>query len=322
MLSPLSSKKIPYSLSNPKNSYLRAMIRTAIYPPKFPLPAMGGYRYFFNGQEADNEVLGEGALHAFEYRMHDTRIGRFWSVDPLAGKFPWNSVYAFAENRVIDGRELEGLEWNPNKPLHTTQEKISIKVVSACDNTKVVPIVPPKKELQYQKFTMEYKPNPWEIRPALSEYEKAWVESAGYFGTYIYLDPIVRATAAGGLVVTAGLFGQYAASDVLPYAVRSGEQLYSLGLNVYNNPFGKRAVGIGLGIIANEQKWSPDINFSDPLINVYSQFTQFFLYSVEKTNPFDQMNPKINTEIVLPKTNDYAKPYHPQSTKKGNQPSR
>ena len=45
----------------------------------------GGYRYFFNGQEADNEVLGDGALHAFEYRMHDTRIGRFWSVDPLRG---------------------------------------------------------------------------------------------------------------------------------------------------------------------------------------------------------------------------------------------
>ena len=71
---------------------------------------MGGYRYFFNGQEADNEVLGEGALHAFEYRMHDTRIGRFWSVDPLAGKFPWNSTYAFAENRVIWAREFEGLE--------------------------------------------------------------------------------------------------------------------------------------------------------------------------------------------------------------------
>ena len=86
------------------------MNRTITYPPKFPLPAMEGYRYFFNGQEADNEVLGNGALHAFEYRMHDTRLGRFWSVDPLAGKFPWNSVYAFAENRVIDGRELEGLE--------------------------------------------------------------------------------------------------------------------------------------------------------------------------------------------------------------------
>jgi hypothetical protein len=31
-------------------------------------------------------------------------------VDPLAGKFPWNSVYAFAENRVIEGKELEGKE--------------------------------------------------------------------------------------------------------------------------------------------------------------------------------------------------------------------
>ena len=86
------------------------MIPTTTYPPQHPRSDMGGYRYFFNGQEADNEVLGDGALHAFEYRMHDTRIGRFWSVDPLAGKFPWNSTYAFAENRVVDGRELEGLE--------------------------------------------------------------------------------------------------------------------------------------------------------------------------------------------------------------------
>jgi RHS repeat-associated protein len=86
------------------------MIPTTTYPPKSPRYDNGGYRYFFNGQEADNEVLGEGALHAFEYRMHDTRIGRFWSVDPLAGKFPWNSTYAFAENRVVEGRELEGLE--------------------------------------------------------------------------------------------------------------------------------------------------------------------------------------------------------------------
>jgi RHS repeat-associated protein len=70
----------------------------------------GGYRYFFNGQEADNEVFGEIALHAFEFRMHDARIGRFWSVDPLAAKYPWNSTYAFAENRVIEGKELEGKE--------------------------------------------------------------------------------------------------------------------------------------------------------------------------------------------------------------------
>ena len=42
--------------------------------------------------------------------MHDPRVGRFFAIDPLAGDFPWNSPYAFSENRVIDGLELEGLE--------------------------------------------------------------------------------------------------------------------------------------------------------------------------------------------------------------------
>ena len=42
--------------------------------------------------------------------MHDPRIGRFFAVDPLTKKYPWNSSYAFSENRVIDGVELEGLE--------------------------------------------------------------------------------------------------------------------------------------------------------------------------------------------------------------------
>ena len=73
-------------------------------------PNTGGYRYLFNGQEGDNEVFGETALHAFEYRMHDARLGRFWSVDPLAAKYPWNSTYAFAENSPIGYLEMEGLE--------------------------------------------------------------------------------------------------------------------------------------------------------------------------------------------------------------------
>ena len=42
--------------------------------------------------------------------MHDPRLGRFLSIDPLAPDYPWNSPYAFSENRVIDAIELEGLE--------------------------------------------------------------------------------------------------------------------------------------------------------------------------------------------------------------------
>lgn len=68
------------------------------------------YRFGFNGQEVDKDLAG-GAGVVFKYRIHDARIGRFLSVDPLAPEYPWNSTYAFAENRVIDGLDLEGLEW-------------------------------------------------------------------------------------------------------------------------------------------------------------------------------------------------------------------
>jgi len=68
------------------------------------------YRYGFQGQEMDNEVKGEGNSINYKYRMHDPRIGRFGSPDPLAKDYPWNSSYAFSENRVIDAIELEGLE--------------------------------------------------------------------------------------------------------------------------------------------------------------------------------------------------------------------
>jgi len=68
------------------------------------------YRYGFQGQEMDNEVKGEGNSINYKYRMHDPRVGRFFTVDPLAYKYPWNSPYAFSENRLIDAVEFEGLE--------------------------------------------------------------------------------------------------------------------------------------------------------------------------------------------------------------------
>ena len=68
------------------------------------------YRYSFQGQEADNEVKGKGNSVNYKYRMHDARLGRFFAIDPLVANFPWNSSYAFSENRVIDSKELEGLE--------------------------------------------------------------------------------------------------------------------------------------------------------------------------------------------------------------------
>jgi RHS repeat-associated protein len=70
------------------------------------------YRYGFQGQEKDNEVKGEGNSMNYSFRMHDPRVGRFFAVDPLTAKYPWNSSYAFSENRVLDGIELEGKEFS------------------------------------------------------------------------------------------------------------------------------------------------------------------------------------------------------------------
>ena len=79
-----------------------------------PLPNRNGadvsYRFGFQEQERDDELKGPGNSVNYKYRMHDPRIGRFFAVDPLADKYPYNSTYAFSENKVIDAVELEGLE--------------------------------------------------------------------------------------------------------------------------------------------------------------------------------------------------------------------
>lgn len=59
----------------------------------------------------DDEVKGEGNSVNYKYRIHDPRVGRFFARDPLFKSYPWNSDYAFGENRVIDGIELEGMEY-------------------------------------------------------------------------------------------------------------------------------------------------------------------------------------------------------------------
>src|SRR5690606_9068274 len=67
-------------------------------------------RIGFQGQEKDDEIKGEGNSINYKYRMHDPRVGRFFSEDPLSPDYPYNSPYAFSENVVLNAIELEGLE--------------------------------------------------------------------------------------------------------------------------------------------------------------------------------------------------------------------
>jgi RHS repeat-associated protein len=66
------------------------------------------YKYKYQGQERQDE-LGLN-WDSFKYRNYDYAIGRFISIDPLAEDYPYNSTYAFQENKMGMGTELEGKE--------------------------------------------------------------------------------------------------------------------------------------------------------------------------------------------------------------------
>ncbi|BFP42650.1 hypothetical protein FGF1_34950 [Flavobacteriaceae bacterium GF1] len=69
----------------------------------------------YQGQELTKD-LGLNT-HEWRYRVSDPSTGRFWQIDPLAEDYVYNSTYAFQENKLGMGTELEGLEldefdWN------------------------------------------------------------------------------------------------------------------------------------------------------------------------------------------------------------------
>ncbi|WP_421977669.1 DUF6443 domain-containing protein [Roseivirga seohaensis] len=73
-----------------------------------PLSKPNKYNTFQGQERTEDFDLG---WYQFKWRNHDPTIGRFFNVDPLATEYTHNSPYAFSENRVINGVELEGLEW-------------------------------------------------------------------------------------------------------------------------------------------------------------------------------------------------------------------
>ncbi|SPE77624.1 RHS Repeat protein [Flavobacterium columnare] len=114
ILNVISDRPIDYNLGK-NTKYLAEIISFSDYYPFGSLiPNRHGsstaYRYGFQGQEKDDELKGEGNSLNYTFRMHDPRVGRFFATDPKFKDYPYNSPYAFSENRVMDAVELEGLE--------------------------------------------------------------------------------------------------------------------------------------------------------------------------------------------------------------------
>jgi RHS repeat-associated protein len=106
------------------------------------------YTYGFQGQEKQKET----GWSSFKWRNSIPELGRFFNVDPLSEKYAYQSHYNFSENRVVDGRELEGLEWIG----------VITRFTPLMENTGVRPILEPLAETSIkagetsQKSTQEH----------------------------------------------------------------------------------------------------------------------------------------------------------------------
>lgn len=69
-----------------------------------------GYRYGFNGKEQDDEINGNGNIYDYCFRIYNSRLGRFLSVDPLYRSFAYLTPFQFSGNRPISSIDLDGLE--------------------------------------------------------------------------------------------------------------------------------------------------------------------------------------------------------------------
>ncbi len=66
-----------------------------------------GYRFGFNGKE--NEVDGGGNSYDFGARIYNSRLGRFYSVDPWYKGMPSTAPYCFADNSPVILVDFNGL---------------------------------------------------------------------------------------------------------------------------------------------------------------------------------------------------------------------
>ena len=139
------------------------------------------YKYGFNGMEKDDDISGEGNEYTTEFRQYSSRIGRWFSLDPLTKAY--ESHYASFSNTPIskidpDGNsdyytadgEYLGSDGTCNTDIHIVTDAIvieqirnspgadfqnNIKIYSATLPDGTFFTLPPYSERQEIKKTME-----------------------------------------------------------------------------------------------------------------------------------------------------------------------
>jgi|TARA_B110000967_G_C18892861_1_gene568549 RHS repeat-associated protein len=66
-----------------------------------------GYRFGFNGYENEPDIAGQGSVIDFGARIYDSRLGRFFSTDPIV--YPYWSPYQYDGNSPISVKDVLGM---------------------------------------------------------------------------------------------------------------------------------------------------------------------------------------------------------------------
>ncbi|MEZ5014197.1 MAG: RHS repeat-associated core domain-containing protein [Chitinophagales bacterium] len=98
--------------------------RTLVYYPfgmvmpgrSYQAGSEDGYKFGFNGKEFDPETYGAGNIYDYGFRIYNPRLGKFLTIDPLFGNYPWFSPYHFAGNSPILNIDLDGKENEATQP--------------------------------------------------------------------------------------------------------------------------------------------------------------------------------------------------------------
>jgi RHS repeat-associated protein len=114
------------------------------------------YRYGFNDKEKSDEIYGEGNAYDFGSRIQDSRLGRWFSLDPLQKKYPGESNYAFVSGNPILYKDADG------------RDKIITITIIAKDGATT----------QIQKIDKSYFKYSWSMREDGAYFRKADVKQS------------------------------------------------------------------------------------------------------------------------------------------------
>ncbi|MFV0149251.1 DUF1990 family protein [Empedobacter falsenii] len=122
---------------------------------------MNCYKYKYQGQERQEE-LGLN-WDSFKWRNYDPAIGRFFNVDPITEKYVDWAPYVFSGNRVVDSRELEGLEPEHFLSRFNKPKDLSIKIPSANAPLQQYYTVIKDSKVSFNDFKEKFNKSPQDI---------------------------------------------------------------------------------------------------------------------------------------------------------------